>query len=281
MVDPQNPYRPPVAISADSFRRMDDGLAFQAPVRTVPSGNGAAWIGAGWEQFKRAPGMWIVAMLVYVGLTSLISAFPGIGSIANIVLGPVFMAGLLAFAQGVAQGGSGNLNDLFAGFRGSRTGDLVVVGVLYLALLIAAMVIGAIFLVVFSGVGIGLFTAADPEKALQGLLAAQGILLVLAGVLVVLGLVMLAVAAYWFAPALVFFAGMSPADAMKESFLATFRNWAPCLVYGLLVSLVLLGGFLALVIGLVVALPVVLASYYASFEDLYAVGGELPANGAR
>ncbi len=47
------------------------------------------------------------------------------------------------------------------------------------------------------------------------------------------------------------------------------RNWLPFLVYGVLALLVVLLGAMALVIGLFVALPVLMASYYATFRDLF------------
>jgi hypothetical protein len=71
--------------------------------------------------------------------------------------------------------------------------------------------------------------------------------------------------------------------ASKVCNAACLRNWLPFLVYGILASLVILRGALALVIGLFVALPVVIAAYYAIFRDLFgqktwqlAGGFELP-----
>jgi uncharacterized membrane protein len=76
-----------------------------------------------------------------------------------------------------------------------------------------------------------------------------------------LALTLPVVAAYWFAPGLVFYADMGVVEAMKQSFSACLRNWLPFLVYGILASLVILLGALGLVIGLFVALPVLMASY--------------------
>jgi hypothetical protein len=57
-------------------------------------------------------------------------------------------------------------------------------------------------------------------------------------------------AAGW--PGLVFYTDMGAVAAMKQSFWACLRNWLPFLVYGILASLVILRGALALVIGLFV-----------------------------
>jgi uncharacterized membrane protein len=81
---------------------------------------------------------------------------------------------------------------------------------------------------------------------------------------------MLVAAAYWYAPGLVLYTDLGAAAAMKESFRTCMSNWLAFLVYGFLGLLVMIGGFLALVIGFfVVSLPLLMASYYASFRDLY------------
>jgi hypothetical protein len=105
----------------------------------------------------------------------------------------------------------------------------------------------------------------------------------------------------WFAPALVVLHGAKPIDAMKTSFVATWRNWVPFLVYGLIAlaaGLVVIGivGALAVMFGLslfagsgivgmigvailamlllalfaLVVGPIVFGSTYGSYADAFA-----------
>ena len=75
--------------------------------------------------------------------------------------------------------------------------------------------------------------------------------------------------AMWFAPALVFFNGMAPVDALKASFSACAANWLVFLVYG--VILLVLSFFAALPVGLgfLVLVPVMVGALYASYRDIF------------
>lgn len=263
---PANPYRPPSAQVADIREEASD-LQFAVPAAGVDAGRGASWIGEGWVLFKAAPLLWIVALLILFGIQVALGLIPVLGSIASILIGPVFMVGVLAFAHGIARGEEADLGQLFVGFK-DRLGALVVVALLYFVLLLAVILVAVVAIVVLLG-GSSLFNAADPEQVMMGMMAGAGGLAFLLVVLVAFAAMMLVAAAYWYAPGLVFFAGLGAGDAMKESFKACLRNWLPFLVYSILAFLVLILGTVALVIGLLVALPVLMASYYASFRDLF------------
>lgn len=262
---PVNPYRPPSATVAD-IREPGPDLQFRVPGARVDAGRGAGWISEGWALFKLAPLLWIVAMIIIFAVSFLIGLLPFLGSIANFLLGPVFMVGMLAFAHGLASGEEADVGKLFIGFR-EKTGPLVTLGALYLGMLILVGIVAVG--VLLATVGLGAFSLADPEQVVSSLIAGGAVLGVLLALLVFLALVALVFSAYWYAPALVFYAGLSPVEALKESFAATWRNWLPLLVYGILCVLVMLLGTLALLVGLIVAMPVLTASYYASFRDVF------------
>lgn len=258
-----NPYRVPVAPVSDTTPTTTQ--SFAAPARRVAAGRGAGWIGEGWQLFKAAPLLWIVVMLLFIVLSTLVQLVPLVGGIAALLIGPSLLVGLYAFAHGIATGEGADINRFFDGFR-DRLGPLLLVGLIY-GLLIVLLVIGLIVLMFVLGGGMMAGVEA-PEQAIEAAANALGpnFLLLMLGFL---ALVMPVVAAYWFAPALVFYAGLGPLAAMQASLGACLRNWLPFLVYGLLSLLLLLAGILPLLLGLLVVAPLLCASNYASFRDLF------------
>jgi uncharacterized membrane protein len=261
-----NPYRPPSATVAD-VREPGAATQFGVPAAKVGASRGANWIGEGWTLFKVAPSMWIVALLIVAGIQIVLGLIPILGNIASMLIGPIFMVGVLTFAQGIAQGEDADVGKLFVGFK-EKLGALIAVAALYIVMVVAVIAVGAIVALPLLG-GANLFNAASPEQAMQTLMEAVGVMGVLIAMLAIFALTLSVGAAYWFAPGLVFYADMGAVAAMKESFSACLRNWLPLSVYGILASLVILLGALALVIGLFVALPVLMASYYPMFRDLF------------
>jgi len=72
----------------------------------------------------------------------------------------------------------------------------------------------------------------------------------------------------WFAPLLVVFEGLTPVSAMRGSFIACSKNIMPFLLYGSIL-LVLLLVAAPLLLGLLVLMPVVFCSIYASYQDIF------------
>src|SRR4051794_17762946 len=99
---------------------------FIAAGRTVPAENGWKWIVEGWNLFKHAPGIWIALIVVLTVISVVLAFIPVLGSIANIVLTPVFAAGLILGCRALDEGGELKIEHLFAGFR-ERFGTLVTV----------------------------------------------------------------------------------------------------------------------------------------------------------
>jgi len=75
--------------------------------------------------------------------------------------------------------------------------------------------------------------------------------------------------ALWFAPALVYFNGMPPVEALKASFGACAKNTLPFLVYGLIVLILTFFAALPLFLGFLVLLPVIAGSIYVSYRDIF------------
>ena len=99
----------------------------------------------------------------------------------------------------------------------------------------------------------------DPTYALRLLL----------WVLVVIALIIPVMMAVMFAPALVFFHQVAPWSAMKLSFRACLRNFWVLSWWGILATVLMFCGFLMLLIGLLVMLPVLWYSSYLAYRDIF------------
>ena len=77
-------------------------------------------------------------------------------------------------------------------------------------------------------------------------------------------------AATFFAIPLAGFADQPISAALRLSFNATFRNWLPLLVWGMVSAALFLLGVLALLVGVLVAGPVVTISYYRMYQTIFA-----------
>ena len=113
--------------------------------------------------------------------------------------------------------------------------------------------------------------AAQNEKAspaeLQALMN-QSLPAVLTGLLLFTPLIM----ATWFAPALILFGGARLGTALGVSFKAVIKNWAALTVNGLVLGLLLFfAALVPMLLGLLVAMPVLFGSLYASYQAIFAV----------
>lgn len=231
--------------------------------RKVPAEHGWEWIKSGFGLFRLNPVIWIALFFVYLLLCLLLSAIPLIGPILLNLLAPVFMAGFMLGCQALESGEELEINHLFAGFK-QNTAQLITVGGIYLvgAILIAGLVFmitgGAMLNEGVHGLN------GEHEPAME---TAAGSMLLPA--LIAMALLLPLVMAYWFAPTLVIFNGMSALDAMKMSFVACLNNLLPFTVYGLISMVLLVIAAIPIGLGLVVMIPTMTASLYVSYKDIF------------
>jgi uncharacterized membrane protein len=252
-----NPYAAPKAPVADAAEAPRN---FLPAGRAVPASRGWTWIAQGFELFRRQPGAWIalivVAALIFVGL----ALIPFLGSIAGMVLAPVFAGGLMVACREQEAGGGLALSQLFAGFR-EHFGALVSIGFIYLGITIAVAL--AVGLATGAGIWALVGSGADPAAA-----AGAGVTLLLA-FLVMMALLLPVFMAMWFAPALVAFHGMGPAEAMKASFVACLKNILPFLLYSVVLFLLALVASIPFGLGWLVLGPTMAASLYTGYRDIF------------
>lgn len=233
--------------------------AFDGECRTVPAGNAFEWLRQGWAIFVANPGIWIAMTLIFLVIFVGMSIVPVIGQLAAQVLTPVFSAGVLLACQKAWKEERIEIPDLFAGFK-RNTGDLVMVGVLYMAAMLALV---AIVVVVGGGSVAGGLLMGRPAS--YGMAAGGMLLAVLFAVALSVPIFM----ALWFAPALVVFNNMRPVPALKASFNACLKNMLPFLVYGLITTVLCFFAALPVGLGFLILGPVMAGSVYASYRDIF------------
>ncbi|NBC49695.1 MAG: hypothetical protein GVY22_17305 [Gammaproteobacteria bacterium] len=213
------------------------GLSLTMGPVARPASHGWDWIKQAWSQFKQQPRGWLLAVALVYLVTLALSMVPVVGSLATMILGPVFAGGLMLGAQTQQRGGTLRVSAGFDGFS-RHGGQLALVGVLYFVGLILVFIIAGVLGFTLGGLSAGsleTLNTGDPEA-----MAAMGpglALLILFATLLFVPLLM----AYWFAPALVALDGMPALDAMRMSFRGCWKNIVPFIVYGLMLFFILVG----------------------------------------
>lgn len=243
--------------------------------RTVNAGNGWMWIRDGFRLFMLSPAIWIALFLIYLLIGGVLSIIPLLGPIVLHLLAPVFIAGFMLGCRALENEQELEINHLFAGFK-QNTSQLVTVGGIYLA---GIIVIAGVMFAATGGAILSALTAHSQDVAHVGAAAAgEGGGVMLAALLGLSALIPLMMA-YWFAPLLVVFHDVSAVDAMKTSFYACLRNILPFTVYSVIAAVLIILAAIPFGIGLVVLIPTMMASLYASYKDVFdpppVAGGEI------
>ena len=261
-----DPYAPP---KADLTKPRGGSLGKEAMTgpHTMPAGHGWQWIVDGFELFKGAPLAWIGAVVLMTLLNILLSLIPVIGGLIGTLIGPVFLGGLMLGAETQASGGRLRVGDVFSGFS-AKPGRLFALGGIYLlgvfAIAILVGVLVSVLAIGVSGIDPTVLEQQDPTL----MIATLGPMVLLALLFVLLLLVPLMMA-YWFAPALVVLEDLLPLEAMKLSFSACWMNIMPFLVFGLAAFVLLLVGMIPFGMGLFIVSPVLVASIYTGYRDIF------------
>ena len=256
-----NPYQPPSVVVEDADTAHTEGN-FIPEGRKVAADHGVNWLTGGFKLALAQFGPWVLITIVFGVLYFIVGMIPGIGLVANVLL-PVLIGGVLIGTRRQAEGGTIEIGDLFAGFK-EKFGPLAVVGVIAmvagfaLALILIAPIIGLSF---FAAI------ASGNERAILGSIGAAFLAIPL------MFLIMAAVtASWWLAPALIVFHDVPPIEAMKRSFTASLKNWAPTLIYGVLASIAMIVGSIPLGLGLLLVAPALMAATYIAYRDIFVEG---------
>jgi len=221
---------------------------------------GLAWIAGGWRIFRGAPLVWMGLGAGWMLITFGLVLVPVIGGVVANLLQPVFFASFARAAAKQRAGGRIEAGDLFAGFRRPLR-PLVNIGAI---LLVAEL--GIFLLMSLLGLP-GMAGAEGEQLTIEEYLAAlQGNEWIL-----VVGLLLTAIVkgALWFAPALLAFRDLSTAHAIRWSVFAALSNIGAMVTYGIALTVVVAAAILPYGLGLLVAVPVMLASTYAGYAEVF------------
>jgi uncharacterized membrane protein len=238
-----------------------------AEPRTVDGGQGWNWIAQAWDLFKKKPAIWIANVVIIMCLNFLSYIVPVVGHVAFYLFLPVLIGGLMLGCRALDQGKDLEIAHLFAGFK-ENTSQLIMVGI---AFVVTGMLLLLVVLMTLAVAGAGTFLADEIGGRLAAILVGGAFaILSLTVLLIALVLLIPLTMAIWFATPLVALRGIDAKDALKLSFSASLKNIAPFLVYSIIVFILcLLAIFPGLVIALVVLLPVLIASIYTSYRDVF------------
>lgn len=237
--------------------------------RRVGIGRGLGWLVDGGRLFAAAPLVWILITLAY-GLLTVAGYFvPVVGPLVLGLLYPVFMGGIMLGAHDAYRGGTPRFDHLFAGF-GRRAGALTALGAVYLGGSIAITgIVALIMMLTLGGNALAVLHMAqegNADPALIGVMITSGLI---AG-LIALGCLVPLYMALWFAPALIVLHDeIGVGDALGLSFRGCWRNFLPFLLYGVVLLVAMLVASLPLGLGLLVLGPLVFASIYLSYREIF------------
>ena len=259
--DFNNPYRPPSAYVADA-QTVGEGNFLNEP-RAVPAGNATAWIGAGWNMFKEQAGIWVLMTLVYGILYIIVSFIPFVSMLVSLIV-PVMTGGLMYACDRQRLDGTIEFGYLFSGFQ-QKTGQLMLIGLFQLAI----MIVGAIIMVVFVGASAGMAMLSGNESALASGLTAGSAVGMIVGVLIFFVLMLLYTAAAYLAPALVMLHDISAIEALKLGLNAFKKNVLGAILCSILLSILMMISAIPLFLGLLVTVPMMYGTAYATYRDLF------------
>ena len=236
-----------------------------APVRSVTAARGLEWITESWTLFMKMPGLWIVLTLIVFGISMVCSVVPFLGSLLSPFVTTLLLSGMMLAARKLQTTDSMEVADLFEILSHPALKPLLILTLIYVAMLTAAVVlIFAVF-----GVGGGAIALFGGAMGGENAAVAAGIGSMLLALLVFLAVLAPMLAMYWFAVPLVLFRALEPWLAMKTSLAAVLTNMLPLLVYGVIAALLVFVAMLPLMLGLLVAMPVLCISWLISYQDLF------------
>ena len=246
--------------------------------RRLPARHGALWLMGGFALFRRHPPLMTAITFGYLLTVITVNLIPKVGPFLLPLILPALTVMLANGCRAIERGLPPGSGLFFEGLGAQRVG-LIRLGGLHL-LGSSLLVLGSSAL----GDPVNIADGLDPAEAVE-LATDLAILLVLASPLLM---------AFWFAPLLTAWDGVSAGKSLFFSFIASWRNWRAFTVYGLALAVVgaVLPGLILIIAGLIsqplltvlsvalrmllifVLAPTMVASVYLSYRDVFATVAE-------
>jgi uncharacterized membrane protein len=237
----------------------------EALPRRVPARAGLEWMTGAFRLFFKSPLMLAAATAIFLGALLLLQFLPYAGAGLAEILTPIMVAGFMRAYRSIDEGSEPELPQFAAGFQ-SKAAPLATVGAIYLAILVAIVLLMKSLGIDYEAMLQAMQEGASPEQLAQEL-EGKGHLLLLG-----LALALPAIAATWYAPALVLFGNARPLQAMGLSLKACVKNWLALLVNGFaMIPLLLLA--LIPVVGMLLVVPILLGTAYLGYQAMFVSKG--------
>jgi hypothetical protein len=191
----------------------------------VPARTGLQWVQLGARTFFRQPLAMAGLFFMFMATVSVLSLVPVVGTLLSLALVPAATLGLMAATREAQQGNFPMPSTLVSAFRGgpAKTRSMLVLGAMYAAGLMLVLGVGALFATEAAPAVDAAGAEVSPEMV-RNLFASQGLW---AAMVLYLPLLL----AFWHAPALVHWHGVSPLKSLFFSFLACWSNKGAMLLY--------------------------------------------------
>jgi len=257
----------------------------------VPASTGLSWVKLGVKTFFRQPLAMSGLFFMFMAVVSVLSVVPVIGTAISLALVPAATVGLMAASREAVEGRFPMPVTLITAFRSGmdRARPMLMLGGMYAGALLLVLGVAAL-MGPAGGTPVELADGEITPEAMRTAFISQGMWAAMLAYVPVL-------MAFWHAPALVHWHGVSPGKSLFFSVMACWRNKGAMLVYtlgwvgvfmltGLVMSLLgaLLGGAGALSL---IMYPMVLfmasmfhTSIYFTFRDSFVTDDANPVEPA-
>jgi hypothetical protein len=243
--------------------------------RRLPARHGALWLLAGFALFRRHPPLMTAITFGYLLAVVVVNLIPKVGPFLLPLILPTLTVMLANGCRAIERGKAFESETLIAGISEQRIG---------------LNLVGSSLLVLFG------FALGEPINISDGIDHAEAVELA-ADLAVILLMASPLLMAFWFAPLLTAWDGVSAGKSLFFSFIASWRNWRAFTVYALVLVLVgaVLPGLILIIAGVLsqalltilsvalrmllifVLAPTMVASVYLSYRDVFAAVAPEPA----
>ncbi|HQT29958.1 MAG TPA: BPSS1780 family membrane protein [Thiobacillus sp.] len=239
--------------------------------RTVAASQGWRWVVEGFRLYRKSALLLSAAFGVLFGVVMALNLIPGIGGTLSELASPLLVAGFMAAYRALDSGQDLELPHFLAGVKPSfLTGPALPLMAMGAVQLLGTLAIGQIMHNMGFDPAAIMAAAQNPKTSpaeLQALMN-QSLPAVLTGLLLFTPIIM----ATWYAPALILFGGARLGTALGVSLKAVTKNWAALSVNGLVLGVMLfIAALVPMLLGLLVAMPILFGSLYASYQAIFAV----------
>ncbi len=254
---------------------------FLCQPKKVPFINGYKWFVDAWGIFIKTPGFWVVFFLAYLITSYALSFFFSLIPLGNIFYAPfqqVFAGFIIVVCYKADHFRRVDMRQSFNKLK-PRIGDLLIVGIIYIGLIFAILMIVAIFMSVmavitgvFANMDLGNINPQEIENLVilpSGGINPQIINFIFICILLLLAFILPLAMAIWFAPVLIVLHNVKPLMAMKLSFKACIINMLPFLLYGVVWLGLFIIAVIPLFLGLLVLGPILILTIYTSYKDIF------------